>query len=522
MSGENVDGAKFPIHKVIPLIFAIIFATFSLSYIFTARDVKYRCFIPECENISDTSYNPVWLEEFVPYEKGYPSSCLRFTSYNNSCSSKNIFKNETAVCESFVYQREERTIVADFGIFCEENLWKLTLIGTVSVIGEIINLPFSGILSDRYGREKLMMMSILMGTIVGVTRSFSPNYTIYAILEFLDTALSAGMYGAAFVLAMEIVEPEQRDIATLIICCIYTLGQAILGITAWLSPSWRIMLQVLYVPGIIFLLFFFTLPASRMWVLANSRKEEMDDIVVQKKTNEIESIVHENAKPVGEIESQGFWDAISQKVILLRVIHCSFTWIANNFIYYGLLLQSVAISEDIYISFIIGVVVEIPGYIIYYYGNKKFKRRWTMLVGFVSTGVCCIAVGFIQEEFYWMKLILFLIGKCCSAVVFALIYVYTTEMFPTTSRHTMLSIISMIGRLGSMLAPQVPLLAKISTALPLICFGIIALAAGVLALLYPETLNTKLPDTIEEAINIGKAPVELKTNSEKSDICARL
>lgn len=28
--------------------------------------------------------------------------------------------------------------------------------------------------------------------------------------------------------------------------------------------------------------------------------------------------------------------------------------------------------------------------------------------------------------------------------------------------------------------------------------------AGILTMLFPETLNTKLPDTIEEAINIGK------------------
>lgn len=35
-------------------------------------------------------------------------------------------------------------------------------------------------------------------------------------------------------------------------------------------------------------------------------------------------------------------------------------------------------------------------------------------------------------------------------------------------------------------------------------FAAMAIIAGVLSLLFPETLNTKLPDTIEEAENIGK------------------
>lgn len=40
--------------------------------------------------------------------------------------------------------------------------------------------------------------------------------------------------------------------------------------------------------------------------------------------------------------------------------------------------------------------------------------------------------------------------------------------------------------------------------LPLILFGCMALSAGLLSLFFPETLGTKLPDTVWEAENIGK------------------
>lgn len=41
--------------------------------------------------------------------------------------------------------------------------------------------------------------------------------------------------------------------------------------------------------------------------------------------------------------------------------------------------------------------------------------------------------------------------------------------------------------------------------LPLILYSVSAIACGLMVLLhFPETLNTKLPDTIEDALNVGR------------------
>lgn len=44
--------------------------------------------------------------------------------------------------------------------------------------------------------------------------------------------------------------------------------------------------------------------------------------------------------------------------------------------------------------------------------------------------------------------------------------------------------------------------AQILPSLPMILFGVMATIAGILSLTFPETLNTRLPDTIHEAENI--------------------
>lgn len=40
--------------------------------------------------------------------------------------------------------------------------------------------------------------------------------------------------------------------------------------------------------------------------------------------------------------------------------------------------------------------------------------------------------------------------------------------------------------------------------LPLILFGSMGIMAGTMSLIFPETLGTKLPDTVWEAENIGR------------------
>jgi OCT family organic cation transporter-like MFS transporter 1 len=51
--------------------------------------------------------------------------------------------------------------------------------------------------------------------------------------------------------------------------------------------------------------------------------------------------------------------------------------------------------------------------------------------------------------------------------------------------------------------------------LPLLLFGVMSVFSGLLALYFPETLNVKLPDTIEEAENIGKRMRRVEDDDSK-------
>ena len=76
-------------------------------------------------------------------------------------------------------------------------------------------------------------------------------------------------------------------------------------------------------------------------------------------------------------------------------------------------------------------------------------------------------------------------------------------MMPTTVRSGLLGTFSTMSRFSSLVAPFVPLLKNFYSFLPLFVFGMFAFVAGILSYILPETLGSKLPDTIREAEYIG-------------------
>lgn len=61
----------------------------------------------------------------------------------------------------------------------------------------------------------------------------------------------------------------------------------------------------------------------------------------------------------------------------------------------------------------------------------------------------------------WLTTLLYLAGKVAITQAFSGIYMYTSELFPTHARHSLLGFCSTVGRVGSIVAPQMPLLVRI-------------------------------------------------------------
>ena len=143
--------------------------------------------------------------------------------------------------------------------------------------------------------------------------------------------------------------------------------------------------------------------------------------------------------------------------------------------------------------------IEIPSYFITQVFMDNLGRKKTLFIGLMSGGVFCILAEFVPGLI--SKTICYIIGKLLITVAFTCLYIYTIEVFPTSLRHRLFSVCSVVGRVGSIIAPLTPLLIQFSPSLPLIIFAILSFSSSVLLCQLPETQNRKLPENVEEAFN---------------------
>lgn len=120
-----------------------------------------------------------------------------------------------------------------------------------------------------------------------------------------------------------------------------------------------------------------------------------------------------------------------------------------------------------------GVLVEIP----------RFGRRGSLATSTILTGVFLFASTTALTSNA-------LLGWNCaynlmSNVMYAVLYAYTPEIFPTKDRGTGNALTAMANRIFGIMAPIIAIYANLETAAPVYVSGALFLAAGVLCLLLP-------------------------------------
>ncbi|KAF5303516.1 hypothetical protein FQR65_LT08215 [Abscondita terminalis] len=507
---EIGEFGKYQILTTILLMVVAVVNYFSIViYVFEALLINHRCFIDNCDN-DTTNYNPTWLIDAVPFEDNHPVKCLQFQKQNSSCNSWNFNRSIIEHCNRFVYETTEKSILQDFNLQCDENVATLTFVGTLNGIGKFIGLPLAGYLSDKLGRKKLLIVASIISGMVGIARSFSKSYILFLVLETLDAFVSAGVYASIYVLGSELVGPKKRALITTMQFIAYSLGGVILGSVAWLVQSWRLLLQILYPINLITILYIWLIPESIRWLLVNNKFEQAKTILnniakTNKKQLSEENILNLAIDDTEELDKVkiSLKHVFKSKVLVIRVLVCSFCWISCIFVYYGLTISATSLSDNHYLDFVLTSAVEIPSYIIAHLLVTKIRRKIMLSGSFILSSISSTAFIVLPLDLYWVQLSLYLISKVGISIVAYVIYMATNEMFPTSVRQTLVSICSMFGRVGNILVPQLILLQQIWFNLPLLLFAVLSAISGVLVLLLPETKDTILPNTIEEAENIG-------------------
>jgi len=101
-------------------------------------------------------------------------------------------------------------------------------------------------------------------------------------------------------------------------------------------------------------------------------------------------------------------------------------------------------------------------------------------------------------------LVLFLIAKATIAGGTMIIFQFGGELYPTEVRGVGIGAASFLGGISLAIIPFINFLGTHWLALPIVIMGVFSIMGGLMSLRLPETLNEKLPQTLEEGEEFGK------------------
>ncbi|CAH2047645.1 unnamed protein product, partial [Iphiclides podalirius] len=515
---------RYQIKNILLVSIPMIMSGFANEYVFSAAAIPHRCQIPECGEVSKSvAFEPEWILNAIPQTGSGFSSCQRYAPTGNNgsldyCPADIFYQDNVIACDGFVYSKNN-TVVYEFDLGCQE--WMRALAGTLNSIGTLLVLPITGYISDRFGRRVALVVNIFNFALFGTIRAFSTSYPMYLVLQILQTTLGAGLYSSAYIFAAELVGPKYRVLTGAICPSMFATGLMVLGGVSWMIQPWRYMILALHVPVFLTICYYWILGESVRWLLSKQKYTQarfaLQEVAKVNKTTisekSLEALVNpklpttvQSSDRVGLVAS-----VFRSRILLRRVCTTPFWWIAATFVYYGLSINSTGLSSAMHLNYILTCGIEIPGYFFATLVLDRIGRKPTLSGGYFLSVVCNLTFAFLPKDLKTLRLILYLLGKFGISVVMTSMYLFTSELYPTEYRHSLLAFSSMIGRIGSVCAPLTPALMVYWYGVPSVLFAGMALLAGLLVLTQPETLGTKLPDTLAEAEALGKTSAKQST-----------
>nr|XP_032803461.1 solute carrier family 22 member 3-like isoform X1 [Petromyzon marinus] len=405
----------------------------------------------------------------------------------------------------------ESTIVTEFGLVCE-NAWLLDFAQALLNLGFLLGAIIMGYISDRFGRRWSFLISIVLQTVSGVLVSLAPNYATFVALRTLQGIFNMGSWTTGFVIVTEFVGSSQRKVVHMVMQMFFSFGVIIMPGIAYYLRTWRYLQLAFTLPNAIFITYYWLLPESPRWLLSRNRKKEV--------VAAFEKIARGNRRVLCSSFQKGFqaiiapdmksptpslMDLLRSPKIRKYTLVLMFYWFVVAVVYQGLALSTGNLGGNLYVAFLLGGVAEIPGALLVIALVDRIGRLPLMSVGPILSGLFCLASTLVPVEMEWLYVALVMLARLCMTMAYQMVCLLSNELYPTFLRNFAVSICSSLSGIGGIAAPFLLYrLYNIWKHLPLIIFGILAIAEGFLILLLPETKGLPLPETIQDAENIGK------------------
>ncbi len=327
-----------------------------------------------------------------------------------------------------------------------------------SLIGLIIGGCFAGLVSDKIGRRKTLILAVFIYSVLTIPIFFVHSFEVFAIVRILTGIGLGGCIPLAATLNTEYAPTKSRAIfVTLAMAWMFT-GWVVAGLVAtYVVPNfgWRYCYLIGGIPLLYSIFLYFQLPESIYWLVSKDRKEEAVKYIQNMEKTAIgffrerdpESLIAPTPPPtVGP-------KALFTSKYLMTTIGIWIVALCGTMVVYGiqawlpsLLLQRGMTLTGSYMLSTIQNIAMVVSVVLCGYTSEKLGRKNTLVFSFALCIVGLIFLGTTNTA-----------GLFIIAVVFngfAMNYAMTSiqpvmvESYPTEFRSTGAAFGGAFGRFG--------------------------------------------------------------------------
>ncbi|XP_060068863.1 solute carrier family 22 member 3-like [Ylistrum balloti] len=457
--------------------------------------------------------------------------------------------------EGYSFDKNEgTTIISEWNLVCDQS--GVGELGqTLVMTGQIVGATLFTSLADRYGRKPVFVSTHLLLFIMSLSLTFVPTFVVFAIMRFVIGALQQGMGLAMSIITLEIVPQQYRGLVGALGQFAWTAFVVILaGIGYFMrNLSWRYIQLATALMSFHALASYWIIDESLRWLIANKRKDEALKVIrrvarlnkvseadvagvtqLLSDDQELTNLVscnnraHPALQPLNgnagnfdeneddthtvetrlseSVDKPTFIDLFRHKLLLKHSLILWFIWSTNSMTYFGLYLTSTSLTGNRHLNFFLNGLVELPGGFLYAILVNRIGRKKCSILFHAMTGVALIVSVTLLEitgdnvnsPLAILSTVLNYVGKLGIASSFALLFLYTPELYPTNLRNVGLGLCSSAARIGGMIAPYSNIFASHVIWGPGVVFGICCIIVAFLTILLPETNGKELPQTVED------------------------
>lgn len=435
-------------------------------------------------------------------------------------SARNACPNDT-VCPGIIFDEGVKSIVTTWKLVCDQEIIADT-ITSIQMAGVLIGAVVTGQLADLFGRRHILFIEHCILVIMWFCSAFAGTWEVYAGLRFIIGLLIGGVLVVNFVLPLELVTPEWRTFCG----CIGLWAVGLMALAGWgyFIHDWQYLVIATSTASMLILLSWWFVPESPRWLLSRGRVKKAERIII--------AMAKYNKKPIPDLsklreyaESEmhakkqqrkySYWHLCSSWQLTRHSLILMYGWFVSSAVYYGMNFNTKNLTGDLYLNIFFSGLVEIPALLFVVLVHNILGRRRTVsllmfVAGAFSFSILILDLAGKLQEMATLALVFAMIGKAGISGGWAALQVFSAEIFPTVVRNIGVGACSFCARIGAIVAPQIVFLGTQHDAapLPFTVFGVLALVAGGLVWLLPETRGMPLPDDLTIHIKRPSTPSE--------------